>query len=310
MSWQNPDTGHVSPHVSAFSSTLKLLLFVTLAGAVLRGGPIANEAAEVITGSLLPQVVIQFILFLAIMLMAMRLIIMERIGSLSAVVIVSRFRLLVGILVCAAFSVATYHALLLIRPLDSNRKLWTYVLVSIVSYPVYGLVVSLLSLAADHGRALQVITSRYKPPQRSWFIDLTEKRGRHSQLIARGAIRAFQLLVILGFVAAVVKLRAEGARIFGAFTLRDQSPGMSSPEIIGTAVVFLASIVVNSLLNNRGTYMQWNKSRLGVFSFILFMATLYLGYRFFGWWGAIGAFILQTIGMIVLAVPLGKRVAS
>jgi peptidoglycan/LPS O-acetylase OafA/YrhL len=79
-------------------------------------------------------------------------------------------------------------------------------------------------------------------------------------------------------------------------------------EIVLGALVFILSVTCNAILNLQGGAMQWTSSRLGVLSFLLFMATLYLGYRWYGWLGGAGALVAQLVGMLLLAPALKNRV--
>jgi hypothetical protein len=85
---------------------------------------------------------------------------------------------------------------------------------------------------------------------------------------------------------------------------------MPAWEIAVGAVVFLLSVTSNAILNLRGQAMDWKSSRLGVLSFLLFMATLYVGYRWFGWLGVAGAFVAQIVGMLMLVPVIKRRMGS
>jgi hypothetical protein len=79
-------------------------------------------------------------------------------------------------------------------------------------------------------------------------------------------------------------------------------------EIVVGTLVFILSVTCNAILNLHGGAMQWSSSRFGVLSFLLFGATLYVGYRWYGWLGAGGAFVAQLVGMLLLAPALKNRI--
>lgn len=82
---------------------------------------------------------------------------------------------------------------------------------------------------------------------------------------------------------------------------------MPAWEIAIGAAVFALSVACNSVLSAVGGAANWRASRLGVISFLLFAATLYVGYRWYGWLGGVVALVGQVVGMVILAPLLKNR---
>jgi hypothetical protein len=68
------------------------------------------------------------------------------------------------------------------------------------------MVFSVIGVVLDGGRAIQVITARYKPGQQSGLVDLTKESGAVAQLEVRGAVAAYIVLLTLSIISVIAAL--------------------------------------------------------------------------------------------------------
>lgn len=163
---------------------------------------------DYVLGNELEHIIVQYTFLLILSLAMMIWVIKNRIGSLEAVVVRSYPRLCMGVLICSLVGLISYRLLLLINPIESQSRLLYYVLAAILTYPIYGIIVSIPSYLFDGGKALQVITPRYKTADYpKHFVDLTKEQGKYAQVISRGAIRAYQVLIFLSWFVIFFELK-------------------------------------------------------------------------------------------------------
>jgi hypothetical protein len=136
----------------------------------------------------------------------MKLVIKARIGSLDAIEVVSYPRLLFGLIVCNLPFVGSYQLILLMHPANRWWPALKYLGAHIACYFLVGVaVVAPFGYVIDGGRAIRVLSGRFKPGPQPHLVDLTKEQGRVAQLIPRGVAFAYQVLVLLSLIAIVLR---------------------------------------------------------------------------------------------------------
>jgi hypothetical protein len=161
---------------------------------------------EITTGYRWGDLVAQYFFLVLVCLVAMRKVIMTRIGSMDAIHIRSYTLLFLCIATTNGAYLAAYHLLLLVHPGESWVRCGLYCLAALLSYPIFGMVFSVIGVVLDGGRAIQVITARYKPGQQSGLVDLTKESGAVAQLEVRGAVAAYIVLLTLSIISVIAAL--------------------------------------------------------------------------------------------------------
>jgi formylglycine-generating enzyme required for sulfatase activity len=147
---------------------------------------------------------VQYAFLVLVSLWVLKRIIKDRIGSLNAVLITSYPRFVLGMVAVNMACLLPYHLLLLIKPFSSLLRLLAWLAASVVSYPFIALIVGPFGWVFDRGRAIQVITFRYKRRERAGFQDLTEEHGKNANLMLRAAAMSYILLTGLCLCAAII----------------------------------------------------------------------------------------------------------
>jgi hypothetical protein len=143
---------------------------------------------------------IQFAFLLVLSAFHIRRLIDTRIGGLEAVEIRSWPRLVSGMAVCNGAYLLMHHLYLVYGPYKSSRIL--FAVLHFVTAAIFSIVIiSTLGIVFDLGKAIRVRTGRFKPQHSRYLIDMTREEGRNAQLIPRGAIFAYQPLMIASWFA-------------------------------------------------------------------------------------------------------------
>lgn len=149
----------------------------------------------------------QYGFLLAVSLLGTTMIIITRLGTMRAVKVSSPVRLVVSLLATNLAFLGGYHLLLTIAPSESWWRMGLYVLAAVASVVVFGIGVNVLAWLIERGKAIRVVTTRYKPAlSPPHDVDLAHNQGENAQLIAAGAIGAYFLLVVVGGIAALLEL--------------------------------------------------------------------------------------------------------
>ncbi len=149
-------------------------------------------------------IAVQFAFLGAVSAFRIRRLIDTRIGGLDAIEVRSWPRLITGTVACNAAFLLMHHLYISFGPSKESRAafvgfhLLTMIIVSIS-------VVPLLGILFDGGNAIWVRTGKFKPEHSPMLIDMTEDQGRSAQLIPRGAIFAYQLLMIFTWITLFSK---------------------------------------------------------------------------------------------------------
>jgi hypothetical protein len=164
-----------------------------------------NIWKELAVRSDLTFVVIQFTFLIVVAILRMRYHINTRIGGMEAIEIRSWPRLIAGIVACNATFLWLHHSYLSFWPSPESdwSSLWSrflffvlYILMLIIGW----IIAVVIGVLFDYGKALLVVTDRFKPEHSPNLSDMTRDEGRLSHLIARGAFYAYQYLMIYTFV--------------------------------------------------------------------------------------------------------------
>ncbi len=153
-------------------------------------------------------VAIQFAFLVGLSSFFVRRLIYTRIGGPEAIEIRSWPRLIVCSLACNAVFLAAHHLYLAFGPSPQNKLAFVglFILATLVAW----VPVAVLGVLVDGGRVIRVRTSRFKPEHSPLLIDLTANEGRHAQLIPRGALFAYQFLMLFACFSTY------GGPVFGA----------------------------------------------------------------------------------------------
>ena len=149
-------------------------------------------------------VAVQFAFLVAASALWIRRLIETRIGGLEAIEVRSWPRLIAGIVACNAVFLLMHHLYLSFGPSPASRvafiglHLLAMVIISVSAVPFLGVVL-------DGGNAIRVRTDRFKPEHSAKLVDMTKNEGRVAQLIPRGAIFAYQLLMLFTWFAIFAK---------------------------------------------------------------------------------------------------------
>lgn len=139
------------------------------------------------------NVALQLTVLLIASAFRIRRLIDTRIGGMEVVEIRSWPRLAAGVLACNGVFILMHHLYLAYGPSPGGfRFIGFHFLITIL---VSMSIIPALGLAFDAGKAIRVVTSRFKPEHHPLLIDMTEDEGRSAQLIPRGAMFAYQLLM-------------------------------------------------------------------------------------------------------------------
>ena len=147
---------------------------------------------------------IQFTFLVLLSAFRIKRLIDTRIGGVEAIEVRSWPRVLSGVAVCNGAFLVMHHLYLTFGPYQYSKfafaglHLLTMVVFSIV-------VVSTLGIVFDAGKAIRVRTGRFKPEHSRFLIDMTRKEGQNAQLIPRGAMFSYQLLMLASWLALSAK---------------------------------------------------------------------------------------------------------
>ncbi len=139
-----------------------------------------------------------------------RQVIRNRIGSLEAIRVASRMRLVICYILCLAIFLIGYQIVLRTKaPIDAKSLSW-WSLKCILGVFLSYIPVLFVGVMIDGGRAIEVITQRYKPDtprEPIELTDLTKDRGRYAQLIPRGCVRACWFLSLSAIISQAIGLK-------------------------------------------------------------------------------------------------------
>jgi hypothetical protein len=162
--------------------------------------------SRLILGSDFIAISFKFVLLIIFTLWGMRLTIKRKIGSLAAVEIRSYMRLISGLILCNLPMLAGFQLLLSINPTLNWLQFLKYFAANIGIYFGIGMfVVAPIGYIIDGGRAIRVITDRYKPSLQLG-IDITKEQGKTAQLIPRAVAIAYALLFLLAVLIVLNNL--------------------------------------------------------------------------------------------------------
>jgi hypothetical protein len=147
------------------------------------------------------SIALQFAFLMIASLFSFRRVVHAAIGTFDAIEIRSYPRFVSGLLALDIAYLLVYQLLLRFAPpLASFGK---FIAAVLISYPVAGIAFSGIGLFFDGGKAIRVVTGRYKPERYpKFFVDLTENAGRNSQLLPRAAVSAYLVLIFIAIVTA------------------------------------------------------------------------------------------------------------
>lgn len=151
---------------------------------------------------------VRFAFLLLVTVGAIRGLIRNRIGPLDAVRVMSYPRLLLGLTVCPLPYLALHLALLWWIPAESPWAWPKYLGLLIVGYFLPAVPICAVGYWVDGGRAIRVLTNRYRPAYPPHLVDMTADHGRSAQLIPRGVFDAYKLLVVITLVAVAIRRAA------------------------------------------------------------------------------------------------------
>jgi len=151
------------------------------------------------------DLVAQYFFLVLVCLVAMRKVIMTRIGSMDAIHIRSYTLLFLCIATTNGAYLAAYHLLLLVHPGESWVRCGLYCLARCCSYPIFGMVFSVIGVVLDGGRAIQLLRLDISLDS-SPIGDLTKESGAVAQLEVRGAVAAYIVLLTLSIISVIAAL--------------------------------------------------------------------------------------------------------
>ena len=149
---------------------------------------------------------IQFAFLVVVSAFWMRRLIDTRIGGLDAIEVRSWPRLIAGTVACNGAFLLMHHLYVSFGPSRGSRTAFIgfhFLTVAAVSI----LIVSVLGILFDGGKAIRVRTGKFKPEHGPMLVDLTRDEGSSAQLIPRGAIFAYQFLMIFTWITLFSKSR-------------------------------------------------------------------------------------------------------